>query len=110
MRQVVKNVKIVGTGSYTPATIYTNKYLETLVPTNDEWIRENLGIQERHIAGQDEFTSDLATQAGLRAVQDAGLDVMDIDLIIVAASIKLSNVPVSNQVYPSPSKHALSLP
>lgn len=86
MRQVVKNVKIVGTGSYAPATIYTNKYLETLVPTNDEWIRENLGIQERHIAGPDEFTSDLATQAGLRAVQDAGLDVMDIDLIIVATA------------------------
>lgn len=86
MRQVVKNVKIIGTGSYAPATIYTNKYLETLVPTNDEWIRENLGIQERHIAGQDEFTSDLATQAGLRAVQDAGLDVMDIDLIIVATA------------------------
>lgn len=86
MRQVVKNVKIIGTGSYAPATIYTNKYLETLVPTNDEWIQENLGIKERHIAGPDEFTSDLATQAGLRAVQDAGLDVNDIDLIIVATA------------------------
>ena len=86
MRQVVKNVKIVGTGSYAPATVFTNKYLETLVPTSDEWIQENLGIHERHIAGSDEFTSDLATQAGLRAVQDAGLDVMDIDLIIVATA------------------------
>ena len=86
MRQVVKNVKIVGTGSYAPATVYSNKYLESLVPTNDEWIQENLGIHERHIAGPDEFTSDLATQAGLRAVQDAGLDVMDIDLIIVATA------------------------
>ena len=86
MRQVVRNVKIIGTGSYTPATIYTNKYLETLVPTNDEWIQTNLGIRERHIAGQDEFTSDLATQAGLRAVQDSGLMVGDIDLIIVATA------------------------
>lgn len=86
MRQVVRNVKIIGTGSYTPAAIYTNKYLETLVPTNDEWIQANLGIKERHIAGQDEYTSDLATQAGLRAVQDAGLNVMDIDLIIVATA------------------------
>lgn len=86
MRQVVKNVKIIGTGSYAPATIYTNKYLETLVPTNDEWIQEKLGIKERHIAGPDEFTSDLATQAGLRAVQDAGLKVDDIDLIIVATA------------------------
>lgn len=86
MRQVVKNVKIIGTGSYAPAAIYTNKYLETLVPTNDEWIQANLGIKERHIAGQDEYTSDLATQAGLRAVQDAGLDANDIDLIIVATA------------------------
>lgn len=86
MRQVVRNVKIIGTGSYTPAAIYTNKYLETLVPTNDEWIQANLGIKERHIAGQDEYTSDLATQAGLRAVQDAGLDANDIDLIIVATA------------------------
>lgn len=86
MRQVVRNVKIIGTGSYTPATIYTNKYLETLVPTNDEWIQTNLGIRERHIAGQDEFTSDLATQAGLRAVQDSGLMLGDIDLIIVATA------------------------
>lgn len=86
MQQVVKNVKIIGTGSYAPATIYTNKYLETLVPTNDEWIQINLGIKERHIANDDEFTSDLASQAGIRAVEDAGLAVEDIDLIIVATA------------------------
>lgn len=86
MRQVVRNVKIIGTGSYAPKKVYTNKYLETIIPTNDEWIQSNLGIHERHIAADNEFTSDLATQAGLRAVQDAGVDVADIDLIIVATA------------------------
>ncbi len=86
MRQVVKNVKIIGTGSYSPETIYTNKYLETIIPTNDEWIQQNLGIKERHIAGPNEFTSDLATKAGFRAIKDAGLNVEDIDLIIVATA------------------------
>jgi len=86
MRQIIRNVKIIGTGSYAPATIYTNKYMETLCPTNDEWIQANLGIKERHIAQDDECTSDMATQAGLRAVEDAGLSVEDIDLIIVATA------------------------
>lgn len=86
MKQLVKNVKIIGTGSYAPETIYTNKYLETLVPTSDEWIQANLGIKERHIAGQNEQTSDMATQAALRAVENAGVNVMDIDLIIVATA------------------------
>lgn len=86
MRQIVRNVKIIGTGSYAPSTIYTNKYLESLCPTNDEWIQTNLGIKERHIAQEGECTSDMATQAGLRAVEDAGLQVNDIDLIIVATA------------------------
>lgn len=86
MRQVVRNVKIIGTGSYTPAKVYTNKYLETIIPTNDEWIQNNLGIHERHIAEDNEFTSDLATQAGSRAILDSGLSVDDIDLIIVATA------------------------
>lgn len=86
MRQIVRNVKIIGTGSYTPSMVYTNKYMETLCPTNDEWIQANLGIRERHIAQNDECTSDMATQAGLQAVKDAGLSVEDIDLIIVATA------------------------
>jgi len=86
MRQVVKNVKIIGTGSYIPETIYTNQYLETIIPTNDSWIRENLGIKERHIVADNETTSDLAAQAAIRAVQDARLTVDDIDLIIVATA------------------------
>lgn len=86
MRQVIRNVKIIGTGSYTPEIVYTNKYLETLVPTNDEWIQNNLGIKERHIASENQTTSDLAVEAGIRAIKDANLDVKDIDLIIVATA------------------------
>lgn len=86
MKQLVRNVKIIGTGSYAPEKIYTNDYLATLVPTNDEWVYKNVGIHERHIAADDEFTSDLASKAGLRAIENAGLSPMDIDLIIVATA------------------------
>ncbi|MBD9180299.1 MAG: ketoacyl-ACP synthase III [Odoribacter splanchnicus] len=86
MRQVVKNVKIIGTGSYIPETVYTNQYLETIIPTNDAWIRENLGIRERHIIADGETTSDLAARAAKAAIHDAKLTVDDIDLIIVATA------------------------
>lgn len=86
MSQVVRNVKIIGTGSYVPSMVYTNKYLETLCPTNDAWIQENLGIKERRIAKDNEYTSDLAANAGLNAIKASGLHVLDIDLIIVATA------------------------
>lgn len=86
MRQVIRNVKILGTGSYVPEQVYTNKYLETIIPTNDEWIQNNLGIKERHIVSTNQTTSDLAAQAGLNAIYDANLSVDDIDLIIVATA------------------------
>ncbi len=86
MKQLVRNVKIIGTGSYVPETIYTNEYLETLVSTNAQWVFENVGIKERHIAAPNQATSDLATIAGQRAIEDAGLTSEDIDLIIVATS------------------------
>jgi 3-oxoacyl-[acyl-carrier-protein] synthase III len=86
MKQLVRNVKIVGTGSYVPDTIYTNEYLETILPTNAQWVYENVGIKERHIAAAHQATSDLATIAGQRAIEDAGLKNEDIDLIIVATS------------------------
>lgn len=86
MRQLVRNVKIIGTGSYTPETIYTNEYLETILPTSSEWIYKNLGIKERRIAARDECTSDLAANAALNAICDSGLSKDDIDLIIVATA------------------------
>lgn len=86
MKQVVRNVKIIGTGSYAPDTIYTNEYLETIIPTSAEWIYDNLGIKERHIAASNEATSDMASKAGVMAIDNAGLKATDIDLIIVATA------------------------
>ena len=86
MKQLVRNVKIIGTGSYVPEKIYTNEYLETIIDTNAKWIENTLGIKERHIATEEEATSDLAYMAGKRAIENAGLTENDIDLILVATS------------------------
>ena len=86
MKQLVRNVKIIGTGSYTPETVYTNKYLESMISTNDFWIQENLGIKERRIAAENEATSDLAAKAGINAIENSGLSKNDIDLIIIATA------------------------
>ena len=86
MRQLVRNVKIIGTGSYVPETIYTNEYLETIIHTSSQWIFENLGIKERRIAAMNEATSDLAWKAGEEAIKNAGLTNNEIDLIIVATA------------------------
>lgn len=74
---------IIGTGSFLPPTIIDNNELAKLVKTDDEWIREHTGIIERHIA-TDETTSFMATEAAKAAVENAGIDVKEIDLIIVA--------------------------
>ena len=86
MKQLVRNVKILGTGSFVPPMVYTNKDLESMVKTNDAWIQENLGIKERHISGKGIATSDLAAEAGINAIEDSGLKPEDIDLIIVATA------------------------
>jgi 3-oxoacyl-[acyl-carrier-protein] synthase III len=86
MKQLVRNVKIIGTGSYVPEKVYTNEYLETIISTNSEWIYNNLGIKERRIAAPNEATSDLAAKAGKRAIENSGLSKDDIDLIIIATA------------------------
>lgn len=86
MQQMVRNVKILGTGSFVPETVYTNEYLETICPTAASWVVENLGIRERRIAAPDQTTSDLASIAGMKAIEMAGLKPEDIDLIIVATA------------------------
>ena len=78
--------RITGTGGYLPAKTLTNKDLESLVDTSDEWIVARTGIRERHIAADDEFTSDLATHAARRALEAAGRTAADVDLILVATS------------------------
>lgn len=77
---------IIGTGSYVPETVYTNKYLETIAPTDSGWIYNTLGISERRIASPDEYSSDLAARAADGAIENAGLTPDDIDLIIVATA------------------------
>ena len=75
---------IAGTGSYAPAKVVTNADLERMVATSDEWIRERTGIRDRRIAATGEACSDLAVQAGKRALTAAGLSATDLDMILVA--------------------------
>lgn len=78
--------RIAGTGGYLPERIVTNKELEDMVDTSDEWIRERSGIKRRHIAADGETTSDMALVAARRALDSADLATEDIDLIIVATT------------------------
>jgi len=80
----IESVAIVGSGSYLPERIMTNADLEKIVDTNDEWIVTRTGMRERHIAAEDETTSQMAIKASGQALEDAGVDAEDIDLIIVA--------------------------
>ena len=78
--------RISGTGSYLPSKVLSNADLERMVDTTDEWIFARTGIKERHIAAEDEFTSDLACQAAQNAIASAEISAADIDLIIVATT------------------------
>jgi len=75
---------ITGTGAYLPARIMTNKELESVVDTTDEWIVSRTGIRERRIAAPNEATSDLAYHAAEQALENAGIGGADLDAIIVA--------------------------
>lgn len=78
--------RIIGTGSYLPAKTVTNYDLEKMVDTTHDWIFSRTGISERHVAAENEMSSDLALQASSRALEAAGLAASDIDLIIVATT------------------------
>lgn len=81
------SIRIVGIGSYLPEKILTNSNIDELgIGTNDEWTYKNLGILERRISGESELSSDLAVNSSLKAIEDAGLKVEDIDFIIMATS------------------------
>lgn len=77
---------ILGCGSYLPERIVTNDELAQRVDTTDEWIVERTGIRQRHIAEDGQLTSDLALAAAERAIEHAGIDVDDIDLVILATT------------------------
>ncbi len=78
--------RIAGVGSFLPARVLTNEEMSSMVDTSDQWIRDRTGIRQRHIAGEGETTSDLAEAASRKALEHAGLDVSDIDLIIMATT------------------------
>lgn len=80
------NAHILGTGSYLPMRRMSNDDLSKIVDTSDEWITSRTGIKARHIAAENEQTSDLAVKAAQAALADAGIVATDIDLIIVATS------------------------
>ncbi|MBE3102418.1 MAG: ketoacyl-ACP synthase III [Firmicutes bacterium] len=84
---------IIGTGSYVPERIITNKDIEKLVDTSDEWIITRTGIKERRIADNDMATSDLGTIAARRALENAGVSAEELDLIIVATVTPDMNFP-----------------
>ncbi len=78
--------RITGTGSYLPEKVLTNHDLAKIVDTSDEWIVERTGIRERHIVAEGENTSDLALHASRKAIEAAGIDPKQIDLIVVATT------------------------
>jgi 3-oxoacyl-[acyl-carrier-protein] synthase-3 len=86
--------QIIGTGGYLPEKILTNADLEKMVDTHDAWIRERTGIRERHIAAAAETTCDLAEKAARQAIDAAGIENAEIDLIIIATT-------TPDQVFPS---------
>ncbi|MDX1949431.1 MAG: beta-ketoacyl-ACP synthase III [Rickettsiales bacterium] len=82
-------------GSYLPSKILTNFDLEKIVETNNDWIIERTGIVKRHIADESELTSDLAVNAANNALNKAGLNPSDIDLIIVATTTPDNTFPAT---------------
>ncbi len=78
--------RIIGTGSYLPEYILTNAELEKRVDTSDEWIVTRTGIRERHIAAENETTSDLATAAARAAIEAAGIEANQLDMVLVATT------------------------
>ena len=78
--------RIAGTGSYLPEKVVTNDDLAKVVDTSDEWIHSRTGIRQRHVAADGQTTSDMSYQAALKAIEAAGIDVAEIDLIVVGTT------------------------
>ena len=75
-----------GTGSYLPAKVLTNDDMSQMVDTTNEWIIERTGITRRHVAADDEVTSDIAVVAAKQALEAAGMKASDVDLIVLATT------------------------
>ncbi|WP_417840413.1 beta-ketoacyl-ACP synthase III [Terasakiella sp.] len=85
--------RILGCGSYLPEKIITNDDLAKFVDTSDEWITARTGIKQRHMVTDGELTSDLARKAALKAIEHAGIDVQDIDLIVLGTTTPDNTFP-----------------
>ena len=86
-------ILMTGVGSYLPKNKFSNEDLSQFIDTSDEWITKISGIKSRHFVSKNELTSDLATNAALKAVQMSGLNIKDIDLIIVATTTPDNTFP-----------------
>lgn len=78
--------RIAGTGSYLPEKVLTNDDLAKIVDTTDEWIQSRTGIRERHVAADGETTGDLGYHAALRALEAAGIEASELDMVIVGTT------------------------
>ncbi|MCP4183258.1 MAG: ketoacyl-ACP synthase III [Hyphomicrobiales bacterium] len=87
---------ITGCGAYAPEKIMTNAELEGIVDTSDEWIVQRTGIRQRHIAAEGETTADLGEKAARNALDNAGVGIEDIDLIILATSTPNNTFPATS--------------
>ncbi len=87
---------ISGTGRSVPARVVTNQDLEKIVDTSDEWITTRTGIRERHVARSDEFMSTFATEACRQALESAGVDAQDVDLVICATVTPDTPIPATS--------------
>lgn len=91
--------RVIGCGSYLPQRVVSNDELAKTVDTSDEWIIERTGIRQRHIAADEQKTSDLATEAAKAALAHAGVDVSEVGLIVVATATPDDTFPaVATQV------------
>jgi 3-oxoacyl-[acyl-carrier-protein] synthase-3 len=87
--------KVAGIGAYLPERVVTNDELAARIDTSNEWIIERTGIHRRHVAADDEATSDLALSAAVAALDSAGMDAQDIDLIVLATTTPDSTFPAT---------------
>ncbi len=87
--------RIAGIGSYLPEKVLSNKDLEEMMETSDEWIRERTGIKRRHIAADDETTSSLGLMAARRAMEMAGVSADDLDMIVVGTCTPDKVIPAT---------------
>jgi 3-oxoacyl-[acyl-carrier-protein] synthase-3 len=85
--------RILGTGSYQPDKVVTNDDLAKVMDTNDQWIRDRVGIIERRAAGPEEHVVDMAAKAGAKAIADAGLTAADLDTVVVATCTMPTQIP-----------------